>query len=159
MTGVGKNKTIVDRLLEKTIFVTCPVPGLVGDCHVWIGPKSTKGYGRICVNSKPQQVHRVAYEAYGGIIPPGKQLDHLCRVRACWNPKHVEPVTNRENILRGVGLSAENARKTHCKRGHEFTEGNTQLVSTSGQRKCRTCNRMESNERYDRKRQAKAANS
>lgn len=69
----------------------------------------------------------------------GKTIDHLCRNRGCVNPLHLQAVPMRENTLRGFGPSAENARKTHCKRGHEFTPENTYLHD--GRRICKQCNR------------------
>lgn len=81
--------------------------------------------------------HRVAYELAKGPIPPGLQLDHLCRNPRCCNPEHLEPVTCRENVLRGVGIPAQRARMTHCDRGHELTPEN--IVPSAGYRRCRTC--------------------
>jgi hypothetical protein len=71
----------------------------------------------------------------------GLVIDHLCRVPLCVNPEHLEPVTLRENILRGESLSARRARQTHCKHGHEFTAANT-YVTVKGQRYCRACDRI-----------------
>lgn len=105
-------------------------------CLIWQGA-TTEGYGRINLNGSLRLAHRVAYEAAVGPIPEGMSLDHLCRVRACINPAHLEPVTSRTNTLRGVGVTAVNARKTHCDRGHEFTEANTRL--RGGRRYCRAC--------------------
>ncbi|TDD77726.1 HNH endonuclease [Actinomadura rubrisoli] len=84
-------------------------------------------------------VHRFVYESLVGPIPEGLVLDHLCRVRACCNPAHLEPVTDRVNILRGASITAANARKTHCDHGHEFTSQNT--YRHRGRRLCRACNR------------------
>jgi hypothetical protein len=69
-------------------------------------------------------------------------LDHLCRNKACVNPAHLEPVTNRENVLRGVGLSAENARKTHCKRGHPLSGDNVVVSKGGRKRRCVACERL-----------------
>lgn len=113
-----------------------------GSCWKWQGPKTTSGYGNFSIGSKKHiQAHRWAYEFCVAPIPEGLQLDHLCRVRLCVNPDHLEPVTCRENLLRGEGWGGINARKTHCKRGHEFTSENTYTPKAGG-RVCRTCNQM-----------------
>ena len=151
MSGVSKGKTILERLWEKSLEMPCPSPILKGNCFVWQGRKSTKGYGRICVKSREEQVHRVAYEVFGFVIPEGKQLDHLCRVRACWNPLHLDPVTNKENVLRGVGPTAQFAKRDKCKNGHSFTTDN--VIMRTGKRsgrRCLTC-RKQWNERRDRR--------
>ena len=110
-------------------------------CWEWQGHRSRTGYARTSVGSrKGVEAHRVVYERLRGQIPDGLVLDHLCRVRHCVNPDHLEPVTFAENVLRGEGISAINARKTHCKNGHEFTEANTHRLA-DGKRVCRACNR------------------
>ena len=102
-------------------------------CVEWTG-FIRKGYGYF----NKIRAHIFAYEHYVGNIPNGKIIDHKCRNRKCVNYLHLECVTLRENIMRGVGLASFNARKTHCKRGHEFTTTNT-YIYPSGQRECRTC--------------------
>lgn len=107
-------------------------------CWLWTASLGPKGYGRAFVGHRQRRpAHVVAWELLRGPVPDGRQLDHLCRVRSCVNPDHLEPVTNRENVLRGQGPSAQNARKTHCKRGHELNEANA--YSGRGYRECRAC--------------------
>lgn len=78
------------------------------------------------------EVHRVSYQEFNGPILPGLVIDHLCRNKKCVNPKHLEAITSGENVLRGVGPTAMNARKTHCMRGHK-------LLGKVGSRSCQTC--------------------
>lgn len=118
------------------------------DCWLWTA-STDNGYGRFWVAGRLVLAHRFAYELLVGPIPEGLELDHLCRVRHCVNPAHMEPVTQRVNILRGVGFSAKNAAKTHCKRGHALDEANTYRRG-DGKRHCRACNA-----RRDRERQAR----
>lgn len=73
-------------------------------CWLWTGASIPNGYGTIGVNQKTQMVHRVAYELTKGKIPGRLYLDHLCRNKLCVNPDHLEPVTNAENVRRGMAL-------------------------------------------------------
>jgi hypothetical protein len=101
------------------------------------------GYGRISRGGRRAAyipVHRAAWELAGGTIPAGLEIDHLCRNRLCCNPAHLEPVIHRVNVLRGEGLAARNAVKTHCPRGHPYNETNTRY--SAGRRHCRTCARL-----------------
>ena len=104
-------------------------------CWLWQGHK-TDGYGRIGSNGKTVRTHRAAYQAWIGPIPDGLTLDHLCRNRECFNPVHLQPVTKKENVLRGIGVTAANARKTHCLRGHLLAGIN--LFQTAD-RRCARC--------------------
>lgn len=122
-------------------------------CWLWMGPKNNNGYGSMSARvggiRKPVIAHRFVYQMLRGAIPQGLQLDHLCRVRHCVNPDHLEAVTARENLMRSPTLQAENAAKTHCVHGHEFTPENTRIRKRpGGGRVCRTCFR-------DRDREAK----
>lgn len=124
-------------------------------CWMWGGPMNPGGYGVVCHEGKRVPAHRYTYEMAVGPIPSDKQIDHLCRVRACCNPAHLEVVTQRENTLRGVGLSAINARKTACHRGHELTGGNVSYYrSTTGGigRCCLACKRAASLRYHARRR-------
>ena len=115
-----------------------------GMCWVWNGARIGSGYGTIKVDAKPMLAHRIAYELVRGqTIPHGMELDHLCRNRACVNPDHLEVVTHKQNLLRGLGVGSMNAAKTKCIHGHEFTDENTRRspIGPNGNRRaCRACN-------------------
>ncbi len=112
-------------------------------CWLWRGVVHPTGYGYCYVpgRSSPARVHRLAYEALVGPIPEGLTIDHLCRVRNCINPDHLEPVTGRENTLRGFAPSAINATKAACARGHVYEEGSMRR-DKRGRRFCLTCKHM-----------------
>lgn len=99
------------------------------------------GYGVVAQGKRTLLAHRISYEAFRGPIPPGLVIDHLCRVHRCVNPDHLEPVSERTNILRGVGASARNAKRTHCPKGHPL-DGVTRRHTGRQklQRYCKTCN-------------------
>ncbi len=119
-------------------------------CWLWVGFRNPLGYGHISINKRPHQAHRVMYELFKGPIPDGLTLDHLCRNPSCVNPDHLDPVTMRENTLRGIGPSAMNAVKMLCKRGHPF------IVRKSGGRKCQECSNLKQRERRNMAAKAKA---
>lgn len=123
-------------------------------CWLWTASRYLGGYGQLWVDGRLVPAHRFAYELLTGPIPEGLQLDHLCRVPACVNPDHLEPVTQRENILRGEAPSAKHAIKTHCPHGHPFSPENT-YVRPSG-RACRACGRARGAARLARKRSERA---
>lgn len=123
-------------------------------CWIWLGYVSPEGYGQVPIEvmheRTPSRVaHRVTYGIRHGFIPP--VLDHLCRVKCCVNPDHLENVTVHENTMRCEYAPATiNARKTHCNRGHEFTAENT-YIGTRGSRICRVCHTAKTLESIARK--------
>lgn len=130
------HKSLEERFWEKVV-----ITGFT-ECWLWGGAK-TNGYGSIGYQTegggktKHISSHRAAYQLLIGPIPDNLDLDHLCRNPGCCNPKHLEPVTHRENVLRGEGPSAKQARQTHCKRGHPLSGDN--LLPYSYGRVCKTC--------------------
>jgi hypothetical protein len=126
----------------------CPMSG----CWLWMAA-NVRGYGHFAVNGKPRLAHRHAYAVLIGAIPDGQQLDHKCRVHDCVNPAHLEPVSSRENTLRGFGVTATNSRKLTCRAGHPFDSSNTQTRS-EGWRVCRACRRERQRKLMQRRREA-----
>ena len=125
--------TIPERFVEKIAIRPGPA------CWDWLAGRDHKGYGQFWLDGGTRLAHRVSYEYANGPIPNGLQLDHLCRNRACVNPAHLEPVTGRDNLLRGETKAAMNAAATHCSNGHAFDEVNT--YHWRGHRICRACGR------------------
>jgi hypothetical protein len=104
-------------------------------CWEWAGQINHGGYGLY----QGARAHRLTYETMVGPIPSNLELDHLCRVRRCVNPAHLEAVTRRVNTLRGDTLAAAKAAQTECIHGHPFTGDNVYVHPQRGTRNCRTC--------------------
>lgn len=119
-------------------------------CWPWRRPLKPNGYGQFKLEGLNWGSHRLAWVLTNGEVPDGLVIDHLCRNRGCCNPAHMEPVTNAENVLRGIGVTAQNAAMTHCAQGHPLTGDNMRRVGAKKQRSCVTCVRA-------RARAAKAA--
>jgi hypothetical protein len=110
-------------------------------CWLWTGAVDSRGYGKLALTT----AHRWFYMRLTGPILEGLQLDHTCRVPACVNPDHLEPVTQAENIRRRA------AALTHCKAGHEYAAGN-ERIRPGGARACRACDRATARRFRDRRR-------
>ncbi len=137
--GHSTRKSGVDYIEEARGYVT--------PCWIWQRAVDQRGYGHVHTRVKTTGAHRVVYEQHRGPIPDGLVLDHLCRVPACVNPDHLEPVDTRTNILRGSAPNIVLSRANKCKRGHEYTPENT-YYRRNGTRTCRACERRWKNEKY-----------
>ena len=125
--------------------VLCGRPGGSWDeCWPWPHARTTAGYGTATVARKTVYTHRLSYELHVGPVPHGLSLDHLCRNRACWNPRHLEPVTHAENMRRA------GEAKTHCPKGHPYAE-NRRMKGGKLRRDCATCHRERERERGRRR--------
>ncbi len=118
------------------------------DCLEWPAYKNRNGYG-VCSDQrfKTQLAHRISYIKFRGEIKNEMGLDHLCRNPACVNPRHLEPVTQRVNVLRGKVTGARNAVATHCAHGHAFTPENTRR-NKNGSQSCKACKSIYDKKRY-----------
>lgn len=130
-------------------------------CWLFTGCLVRGGYGHIRVAGRSRLVHRVMYEATYGPIPEGLHVDHLCRVRNCCRPDHLEAVTREVNLARslpgqrGQYWGSVERSKTHCPAGHPYDEANTRR-NAKGYRWCRACHRTRSLARYYARKEAKS---
>ena len=120
------------------------------DCWLWQG-SLRRGYGRMKIKGRAYGAHRLVYEALVGPIPEGLEIDHLCRVRNCVNPSHLEPVTRQVNHLRGLGRYNRQGQ-THCKRGHSLADGH---INKRGGRDCRPCRKERNAKRWREQRDSR----
>ena len=133
--------SLMDRFIDKLLVMP-------NGCWDWQAATVGRDYGVMRIGGRRGgnvYAHRIAYELFVGPIPAGLTIDHLCENRRCVNPSHMEPVTARENTLRGGSASAVNARKTHCPQGHPYTN-----VDNRGGRCCRVCDARRHRQRRER---------
>lgn len=126
-------------------------------CWNWTGVLTPGGYGQFSIDNRHYAAHRLLSVKSGREIGPGLVCDHLCRNRRCVNPAHIDIVTTRENILRGIAGElnrAKGAAVTHCVRGHEYTPENTRM--NKGRRSCRACDKVYSDALTEKRRQLRA---
>ena len=133
-----KRTTAMDRFLAKVVKTD--------SCWLWQAATSSEGYGAFWFEGALTPAHRWLYGQTVGPLEDGSHIDHLCRVRSCVNPSHLEQVSERTNVLRGEGPCAENARKDSCVHGHPYSLTNTR-IRPDGKRACRTCAREDSRRR------------
>lgn len=134
-------KTLLEKFNER--YEPEPNTG----CWLWTAGWNRKiGYGLMYVRGRGrfgiEYAHRLSYELFNGPLVKGMTIDHLCRVRLCVNPKHLEQVTRGENVLRGIGFAAVNARKTHCDRGHAYSVENSPSWNRKNNRICKACHEI-----------------
>lgn len=131
---------------RQTVFSAAPIeerldrhsiPEPMSGCVLWTGAISETGYGKVWFQNRLQRAHRVSWIVANGPVPEGLVIDHKCRVRSCINPAHLRAITFRENVLCGEGVSAQEARRTACPRGHAYD-----IVKRDGRRGCRTCKNL-----------------
>lgn len=106
-------------------------------CWNWLGHHIKQGYARFRYNGGPGYAHRYSYELHKGAIPPGLQIDHLCRNRGCVNPDHLRAVTVKENLATRV-MCADPRKRRACNAGHPYLDGSYYMLKT-GSRRCKEC--------------------
>ena len=145
--------SVEQKLINQTAF-----PADVNECWLWMGSRTSLGYGKFYWEGKHTSAHRAMYKTFINPDIDGLDVDHLCRNPSCTNLLHLEAVTSKENTLRGISPPAVNVMKTHCKRGHEFTPENT-YITKGGNRSCIICKRASwMRGYYERKQLLKPAN-
>lgn len=141
---VGKSRPAIERLMEK-------VREVESGCWEWFHYIEPSGYAKLWIDRRAVMAHRFSYEFHIGPIPDGLEIDHLCRVRHCVNPYHLEPVTTAENVRRMTAHRTpyQNLRDA-CPNGHPYDEANTILTKTG--RACSICKADANRAYYERNR-------
>ena len=152
--GLARKSGELDIKYDKAGEYNWPKIEVTGFCWLWRSTTNKAGYG-ILKTQGYHLAHRWVYETLVGKIPEGLALDHLCRIKRCVNPDHLEPVTKLENTLRAF----DTIRKPYCPKGHPYNEENTYLErrgTATPARRCRICKR-EWQDKSNRKRELNAA--
>jgi hypothetical protein len=137
---LDKGSVVTKQPFEERFWAkVCPEPN--SGCWIWMGGLGGGDYGAFYLDGRNVTAHRLSYEMHKGKIADGLVLDHLCRIRCCVNPDHLEAVTQKDNVGRGILAETQRATRnslTHCKHGHFFSEENS-LFDSRGRRRCRVC--------------------
>lgn len=134
MSAVRQEGDLAPHFIARFWSKVSPEPNT--GCHLWAAGAAGTGYGHFYDGELNRPAHRIAWRILRGSIPTGLEPDHLCRNRLCVNVDHLELVTRRENVRRGLAPTAVNMAKTHCIRGH-YLDG----FRATGRRYCRVCGR------------------
>src|ERR1043166_3720848 len=138
-------------ILARVRFEPAPPNTPGGPCWIWTRSRNADGYGNVGSSRmnpwRESLAHRLAWRIFRGDFPAGLEPDHLCRVRACCNPAHTEPVTHRENMRRSP-YNAELMSRTKCPSGHPYEGRN--LIQRGERRWCRACMNAAQRQRYYR---------
>lgn len=118
-------------------------------CWDWTGTTDGRGYPKQYLQRRARFAHRISFLIFNGSIDDTMEIDHTCRNKICVNPAHLDQVSSRENTVRGISPAAINAKKTHCKHGHELS-GRNLVNYIKGKRGCRTCWNARANASYHR---------
>lgn len=135
---VGEAPGIPERIWDKIVRI--PESG----CWVWVGSISGRGYGEVWWKGSKAFIHVLMHKLFVGDVPTGFEVDHLCKVRCCCNPNHLEAVTHAENVKRSSAwhhVVKKHKEATHCQRGHPWTKENT-YIEPNGKRRCLECKRQ-----------------
>lgn len=133
-TKDGVSELTLSRFMEKVEFID------PDECWIWVGCRHPRGYGQFWNGDKIVRAHRWIYESLLGPVSTDLVIDHLCRNTSCVNPRHLQEVTQRTNVLRGTAPAAHQARQTHCVHGHELI-GENLYMKPNGARQCVPCRR------------------
>ena len=121
-------------------FLAFVMPVTESGCWIWTGSCDRKGYGRFTLPGHSSLAHRISFELYKSVIPFNMCLDHLCHVRCCVNPDHLQIVGHKETVTQGgSGYRLKTQSQTHCKIGHPLSEAYTFIQNSGMRRQCRIC--------------------